>query len=257
MAGGADLDIIEPGSDFGHAGAWALDVGAAIPEIMWMPSVDRVSAAGLKPGELRLWLGAPNAPAAKMVAKSSALLSSEEVARAALFRHEADACAFLAAHAALRLLLAGALECRTADLRFGVGPNGKPYLAGVTDRSDVPLIHFNLSHSRSRVLLGLSTFPVGVDVEPIVAIPDLMEIARLTFAPGAVGAITAADDEKRTKLFYRFWTLAEAFVKATGLGVNQVLDTFAFSATGEPILERVNHDWGPPSRWRFGLFGGE
>ena len=50
-------------------------------------------------------------------------------------------------------------------------------------------------------------------------------------------------------------TVAEfrAFVKATGLGVLQGLNSFAFTSEGEPCLTRVTPGWGSPERWRFGV----
>jgi 4'-phosphopantetheinyl transferase len=52
-------------------------------------------------------------------------------------------------------------------------------------------------------------------------------------------------------MFYRYWTLGEAFIKATGEGITQNLTSFAFTEEGAPALTRVSGGWGPVERWRF------
>ena len=52
-------------------------------------------------------------------------------------------------------------------------------------------------------------------------------------------------------LFYRYWTLGEAFIKATGEGITQDLSSFAFTEEAVPALIRVSPGWGPIGRWRF------
>ncbi len=248
-------DVPLPWSDPNHTCAWALDVGGgAAPLVVSAP----LGQGGLpERHELRLWLGVPSASASGMLDACCAVLPLSEIAHARRFRVEADATAWLAAHAALRLMLAGSLECAPADLRFGAGQYGKPFLAGVTGRSNVPDIHFNISHSRTRVMVGLSASPVGVDVQPVEDMPDLLSVAGLVFAPQVVSMLEAAQGARRTKLFYRFWTLGEAYIKATGVGVSQGLQSFAFSQEGQAKLERATPGWGPTERWRFGLYPDE
>ena len=256
LPSGLIFDMPEPRFDPAHTYAWALDAGeAAVPQVIVSTSLDQAASSALQPRELRLWAGAPKATTSELLNVCRAVLSPTEVARADQFRSEADARAFLAAHAALRLILAGALGCRASDLRFGVGTNGKPALAGIVGRTATPALQFNLSHTRTRALVGLSEIPVGVDVQPVEDIPDMMDTARVAFAPETVAVLRAAQGEERVRLFYRFWALGEAFIKATGLGISQGLDSFTFSAEGAPALLRVTPGWGPASRWRFGLPG--
>jgi 4'-phosphopantetheinyl transferase len=79
-----------------------------------------------------------------------------------------------------------------------------------------------------------------------------MAVARTTFAPEAyVNLAARPEGTARTVLFYRYWTLAEAFTKATGEGIAQDLKSFAFTEAGAPALTRVSAAWGPERRWRF------
>jgi 4'-phosphopantetheinyl transferase len=85
---------------------------------------------------------------------------------------------------------------------------------------------------------------------------DMRGVAKNAFATECLSALAnAAGDAARTALFYRFWTLGEAFIKATGEGLALGwLKTFAFNASGAPWLMRVSGAWSPATRWRFGTF---
>jgi 4'-phosphopantetheinyl transferase len=80
----------------------------------------------------------------------------------------------------------------------------------------------------------------------------MMAVSRTAFAPEGHTALLARSGwAARRALFYRYWTLGEAFIKATGEGIAQDLTSFAFTEEGVPALTRVSGDWGPAGRWRF------
>ena len=56
------------------------------------------------------------------------VLDEAERRRAASFRFNQDAAAYVAAHFALRAVLAEALDCEPGHVRFSIGPHGKPSL---------------------------------------------------------------------------------------------------------------------------------
>lgn len=118
--------------------------------------------------------------------------------------------------AALRIALGICLDRPPESLAFGLGPGGKPELAGPAGRDG----HFSLSHSGDRCVIAVSTEgPVGVDVEEIREVPELMGLVRSRFAPGEAAEILALSGEQRLRAFYRCWTRKEAYLKATGAGI--------------------------------------
>jgi 4'-phosphopantetheinyl transferase len=212
-----------------------------------LPALTAEAKARPRADELILWFGAPGTG---NWSDLSGFLSDAERARASRFRFEADRWSFTAAHAGLRVLLAPMVACEPQTLRFAAGANGKPFLDH--DRHGAA-VQFNISHSRGCVAVAIAGCPVGVDVEQRRALPDLMAVARTAFAHEGRDALAARSGEAaRTELFYRYWTLGEAFIKATGEGVAQDLSSFAFTDHGAPALIRVSADWGPPERWCFG-----
>ena len=136
-----------------------------------------------------------------------------------------------------RLLSAGAGVLLSAALmREGIDPlgieveymeNGKPVLkdSGVC---------FNLSHSGERVMCAVSDDPVGCDVE--LMRPIKKNIAKRFFFGSEYERIAGAKtEEERLDLFFRYWTLKESFMKATGLGFKLPLDEFCISIGKEKI----------------------
>jgi 4'-phosphopantetheinyl transferase len=239
------LTLARPPAEF--AWAWALERLASEPlNERIFPALTVETKAPPRADELFLWFGAPGTDDGSDLHH---FLSEEERARASRFRFEADRWSFAAAHAALRVLLGPMLGCAPQALRFVAGANGKPCLDH--DRHGAT-VQFNISHTRGCVAVAIAGCPIGVDVEQRRALPDPMAVARAVFAPAACASLAArAEGAARTALFYRHWTLGEAFIKATGEGIAQDLTSFAFTDQGAPSLIRVSADWGPAERWRF------
>jgi 4'-phosphopantetheinyl transferase len=236
--------VASPPPEF--AWAWALELSPS-----QRLHVDVVRELGVEPrmrpgeGELILWFGVPD-PRGR---NPFSYLSEDERARAARFRFDADRWAFAAAHAGLRELLGPMVLCAPHELRFAASVHGKPYLDH-TDRCTA--MHFSISHTRGCVAIAVAGRAVGVDVEGRRPIADLMAVARTAFAWEGQTALNARSGlPSRTALFYRYWTLGEAFIKATGEGIAQDLTSFAFTEEGDPELTRVSAGWGPAGRWRF------
>ena len=174
----------------------------------------------------------------------SGVLSPEERARAARFLRAEDRARFVASHAALRLILARALAADPRALAFVPGPAGKPGLAGTR-------LAFNLSHSGTRALVGLSTEAcIGVDLEVLRPMPDGVRIARNTFAPDEAEALAALPPAARDRAFMAVWTRKEAVVKAIGAGLSMPLDRFSVSLPpGPAALLRIAGGPETPADW--------
>ena len=113
--------------------------------------------------------------------------------------------------------------------------NAKPCLAHRND------IHFNISHSGTKVMCAISDCDIGCDVEQITNID--MEIARRFFFSEEYEALMKCRDiDTRNKLFFRYWTLKESFMKATGLGFTLPLNQFCVILGGSKASVKQNVD---------------
>jgi 4'-phosphopantetheinyl transferase len=156
-----------------------------------------------------------------IMAACTNLLSAPEQARAEKFKFARDRDLFVAAHVALRSILAPYLKQSAAEIDFAVGPNGKPSLATGSSRP----IRFNLSHSGGLAMIAVALCrEVGVDVELIKQDLAFDEIAERFFTAREVAALRALPSRVRCQGFFKCWTSKEAFLKAKGTGLSGELD---------------------------------
>ena len=144
-----------------------------------------------------------------------AWLSVGEQARAASFVFSRDRRRFLAARCALREFLSAHTGVDPGSLEIVADAFAKPCLANIRD------CHFNLSRREDSALVGISdTGEIGVDIEMLHVIDDVVALARDHFsAPEFADFLTLASDE-RDLAFLRVWTRKEACLKAVGTGLS-------------------------------------
>lgn len=132
---------------------------------------------------------------------------------------------YIAAHALTRRVLGETLGEAPSVFHYEAGVKGKP-VALVAGRPAG--VHFNLSHTNCLVAIAVSRLgEVGVDAEAVDRNVNLAVADRYFFGAESrwlAGLAPAA----RAEGFLRLWTLKEAYIKATGLGLSQPLDEFWF-----------------------------
>ena len=156
-----------------------------------------------------------------------ALLDGAEHERAGRFVFEAGRVEYIAAHALSRMALAAHLGADPRAFGFVVGEFGKPSV--LLDGASAP-VSFNLSHTAGMVAVAVGSpgMALGVDVENGSREVDL-SIADSYFARPEVDWLMALPVSERQGGFMTLWTLKEAFIKATGKGLSQELDSFWFA----------------------------
>lgn len=121
------------------------------------------------------------------------------------------------------------------EIRYGFETGGKPFLKGLE------WFHFNISHSEDLVMVAVSENRIGCDIEKWTEID--LDIAKKFFFREEyenIAAVTAS--EERNELFFRYWTLKESFMKATGLGMKLPLDSFSIIIGKNGAAVRQNVD---------------
>jgi 4'-phosphopantetheinyl transferase len=205
----------------------------------------------LAPGDVHVWcLAAAEFDDPALLARLDALMTPDERARQQRLIRPTDRHLQRLARALVRVLCSSYGGLPPADWRYGTGPRGKPFLVG----PEVPLpLSFNLSHTDGMVAAAFTLdAEVGVDVERLDRRPAELDVARRFFAPAEVAALEAAPETDRQELFFAFWTLKEAYIKARGLGLSIPLSKVAFDVLSDP--PRVS--FAPPiddrpDRWQF------
>jgi len=151
------------------------------------------------------------------------LLSEDERSRCDRFKFAHLRRNFVAARANLRLILSQVLHCKAADIEFEYSDRGKPYLRNQpTDQH----IHFNLAHSQNIVIYAVCRDrQVGIDLEYINLNVNVESIANRYFSETEQKIIQCLSitPQEQYLAFYRAWVLKEAYGKATGQGIVNIL----------------------------------
>lgn len=116
------------------------------------------------------------------------------------------------------------------NISFNYNDYGKPYI------DNLPTFHFNISHSDEWVVCATDSLPIGIDIESIRPID--LEIAKLFFTKEEYEFIRRTPDKDKTSVFYEYWTLKEAYIKAIGKGLSIPLNSFSIlNNTGKYFLK--------------------
>ena len=92
-----------------------------------------------------------------------------------------------------------------------------------------PEIHFNITHCKGLVACAFDSTPIGIDVELPGYFPEVLINHALSENEKCFLQAKGSDHPSQQEWFYRFWTLKEAFVKKSGIGVDTNLKSFCFS----------------------------
>lgn len=163
------------------------------------------------------------------------VLSAEELQRLEQIGHPETKRAQLISRAAVRYCLSQYADgIAPHQWLFARGDKGKPCL-----KQPAPLpLSFNLSHSGHWLAIGvIARGEIGVDLQKHRETPSPLKMARRYFHPEEVEQLLAREGEERRELFYRLWTLKEAFFKARGTGIVTGLEKVRFRFELEGAIE--------------------
>lgn len=115
---------------------------------------------------------------------------------------------------------------------FSVGyqEGGKPFL------TDYPEVHFNVSHSGDYVCCAVADKPVGIDIQRHTPVRE--GIAKRFFTLQDNRQLLLCDADQREKMFFRMWSIKESYIKLTGKGIGQGLDSFEIDWKMKAVFEK-------------------
>jgi len=97
---------------------------------------------------------------------------------------------------------------------------------------------------------------IGCDIESPLRKVSIDPITRRYFATQEHEQLCELTDDVKRQQFFKIWTLKEAFVKATGVGINLGLNSFYFewsenAASEINILFNNNYPLNKQVKWQF------
>jgi len=215
----------------------------------------RELAEGLGRGEVHVWtFDEAEHVDGSVVDAWLGLLPPEELERYHRFLATAVRHRFLRARALVRTSLSEYCGVPPADWRFLADHRGRPQIDSPSPFSE---FHFNLSHTEGLVVCVVAgQSKVGVDVEWLKRRGRLLDLAERFFESEASAEIRSAPPERRRSLFLAHWTLKEAYLKATGLGLSGGMARPRFSLRDSTIEFAADSCFEEdPGAWSFVLAG--
>jgi len=123
------------------------------------------------------------------------------------------------------------------EIIFSINDYGKPYAESIykigektgIKKMDVALF-FSVSHSENMIICAVACFNVGADCQ-IKNTDDVSKCRKIAarFFSARENAFLESEDKERdyTDNFFKIWTKKEAYIKYTGRGLAEGLDTFS------------------------------
>ena len=164
----------------------------------------------------------------KEYVRLSSQLPPEEYEEASHYRRLQDRLAFATGRVLVRNMLSFYTGKPKLSWRFTRNNYGKPAIEG---SHGIPDLRFNISHTAGAVVAAVSLGrEVGVDIESSVdARRNCMEIARSHFSHSEIDLLESFPSEHQPALFFKLWTLKEAYIKARGRSLSEGISTFSFA----------------------------
>lgn len=179
----------------------------------------------LKTDHIDLWSIAPTQLSKQSISFLTSLLTTEESERLLKYKHKEAQHTALITRSLCRLVLSHYTNCSPTALQFLRNSQGKPAL--IDNNND---IRFNLSHNNQLIIMAVCVGDeIGCDIEDPMRKVNIPTITKRFFAAQEHQQLSKLSGMDQQQQFFRCWTLKEAFVKATGVGISLGLDTFYFS----------------------------
>jgi 4'-phosphopantetheinyl transferase len=136
-------------------------------------------------------------------------LSPARQQKAQRYRYSTDRMSCILGDYQLRGEVSEIMGCNLDEVVINHTEAGQPYIAQPSNSG----FHISLSHSGGYVVSAIATSPVGIDIEMISEIEDAFLVHTLSQAEmNYVGS--------SVRRFFEIWTMKEAYLKCTGMGIS-------------------------------------
>jgi len=183
------------------------------------------------------------------------VLSADEWERCQRFRFEEGRRLYLLSHGFLRLVLSLYAEVAPAAWRFDSNAYGKPEVVPVPGQPALRSLCFNLTHTT-----GLAACVVARDREVGIDAEDLTrggrevgeDLISYCLSPAELASFRSLPTAEQQTVFFDYWTLKEAYLKARGFGLSLPVEGITFTWPGGTVQATFSTEIGDdPRTWQF------
>ena len=205
----------------------------------------------LKTNYIDLWAINPTQLSDSSIEYLKTALIENEVEKLKRYKNKKAQHTALVTRAISRLVLAQYTTTQASQLTFKRNQHGKPELINNKEN-----LRFNLSHNNELIIIGVCIEDdIGCDIENPLRKVNIEPLTRRYFSKQEHNELCELTSEIQQQRFFEMWTLKEAFVKATGVGIGLGLDTFYFNKTlSENNINIIFNDHYPLDKnqsWQF------
>ena len=138
-------------------------------------------------------------------------------------------------HVILLQILSYYLNKDISEINLEYNEYGKPYL-------ELTEIKFNISNSYNFLLVGITMGnELGVDIEKFRSNVEFDKLVERYFTKNEKDFFTTLSETKKEVFFFDLWTMKEAILKATGLGMRLPLNSFEFPLEENDELVHITY----------------
>jgi 4'-phosphopantetheinyl transferase len=178
----------------------------------------------LRHGQVDLWFfDTEDRRLDRETSQYEAVLSDDERQHCQQLNNPQQQREFLLGRATLRKVLASYCDTSAQDLAFCVNAYGKPQLEG----SLAETLKFNVARSNGFSICAVASQEVGVDIESHPESAGMLDAADDYLSKTELQALRSQPAADQLQLFFRYWTLKEAWLKARGKGLSVPLHDFS------------------------------
>ncbi len=180
----------------------------------------------LNTNDVHIWYISFNNKKLLNIHKLFQILNKNEKIKSKSFIKQRDQRNYIISHAYLRLLLTKYHpNIKPESWKFSKNKYGKPFLSKEHNIN----VYLNISHTYSAVAYIFTKSNIcGIDIEEDRNIILDEQIINLTFSAEEKNIYKIS--RNKNDLFYRFWTLKEAYSKACGIGLSQRIQQTDYSS---------------------------
>ena len=136
------------------------------------------------------------------------------------------------------------------ELSFYNNKYGKPFinsLQKIKDKQRIKIntnLYFSISHSNDVLMCAISRHNIGVDCQiiNIQNIETCKKISKRFYSPTENIFLNDLPQENYINNFFKIWTKKEAYIKYTGKGIAEGLNTFSVNNLDDIYFKRVTFD---------------
>ena len=178
------------------------------------------------------------------------LLADDEVKRTGRFLFDKHREHFAIGRAAARMILSRYADVAPEKVEYSYDNLGKPRFADEKLNAEY---RFNFSNSSDLGLLAITpTTEIGIDLERIREMSDMLGLAKRYFAQQETDLLFALPEPEQPHAFFRYWTRKEAYLKAVGKGLTFPLRNVHVTqddSAGECRIVDINGDQSEAAKW--------